>query len=227
MKILLILAAFSLAFFSGCSSLSPVGAENKNSKCRACHEVPPVDRVHEAHTVRQQYACSLCHPGTTRDADGAIAPDAATHANGLLNIAIAAPYDSSRTATYNPASKTCSGVYCHGNFASGTHAAITVADSVALLLDCKVCHDIDKMAVKGHHPHYPENASSAIAIGVPLKCEKCHDGFAYLPLASRIVNPLTHIDGKVGPINDHGCVICHAAPVTHGAAQTNCSFCHK
>ncbi len=229
MKTLFLFSTILIVIFSRCSNLAPNNSENTNSKCRACHEVPAMDRVHEAHTIRQHFDCSVCHPGTIRNTDGIVTPDEATHTNGIVNIAIAAPYDSSHSANYNPITKTCVSVYCHGNFASGTHATINVNDSINLL-GCRSCHNIDKMTSNGHHPHYPGNAPDAISDSVALYCGNCHSGYKLQTPSA--VNLLTHIDGQVGPINNNGCVQCHAAEVppvtnTHPGTLTQCSFCHK
>ena len=58
------LAVLLSAIMWGCSELNKEPVTGINGKCRLCHEVPPQDRMHTAHTMRQTFDCGVCHNPT-------------------------------------------------------------------------------------------------------------------------------------------------------------------
>jgi hypothetical protein len=68
--------------------------------CGSCHTIPPSSGHHSTHRSR---ACSTCH-GTGYSTTTV---NAATHANGVVNIA------SGSTPGWNPSTRSCSNS-CHG-----------------------------------------------------------------------------------------------------------------
>jgi hypothetical protein len=194
MKALFLFSVFWWVCFSGCSKLAPNSPENTNSTCLACHAVPPADRVHAAHTVRQHYDCALCHPGAVRGADSAVVPAEAIHANGIINVVFSFSRYPLESGVYDSGAKTCNSVYCHGYFPGGDSGTVGVNDSI-YLKQCASCNNIQQMTAAGHF---------GMKWSTITNCSLCHTGYNY---ADQTVNDATHIDGRNLPVD---CLNCHS-----------------
>lgn len=158
-------------------------------KCTPCHAFPPTDNPHPEHVTVKKYDCSVCHSGY----NGATIPptppayhlgDTIVKFSNFLSIgAIGAKYD---TAT-----KSCSAVYCHGNFPDGTNRTVKMSD--ANTIGCAFCHDTVSMFANGHPRtdtlvwHRHTNA------GTIKSCEYCHAGYSITAPVSVVDS--THING--------------------------------
>lgn len=206
---------------SGCSKLGDDFPSQAANKCRACHEAPPADRVHAAHVGRLDYGCDMCHPGTlSKGLDvPRVSPD--FHANGAIDVAIAAPFNNKGAARYSASGKTCSAVWCHGGFAGGTRATMAVTDSISGR-HCASCHDLQGMVENGHLPHMPY--MNIIGYEDKIRtCNRCHTGYS---TADSTVNSATHVNGVTDPVDDAKCAACHGSVSGHAPAQTQCTLCH-
>jgi predicted CxxxxCH...CXXCH cytochrome family protein len=148
--------------------------------CGGCHGFPPGDAAHLAHfglpdaaatgsygdlTILQDryptatpadapaayaFGCGLCHP-----------LDPAKHRDGTVEVEV---YDASApaaslkgraasTAAYDPATKTCSGVYCHSTGQQDPVFATSPGWSSGAVVGCDGCH--------GNPPAYPSGGAGA------------------------------------------------------------------
>lgn len=141
--------------------------------CGACHPVPPDTGAHRAHygdasspplaaygdlRIFEDYlpadgsayafGCGHCHP-----------LDPARHAQGEVDLSPAgAPADTLKArnaadAAYDPASGTCSGVYCHSSGQESSAFVITPSWTAGAALGCDGCH--------GNPPAYPSGGPGA------------------------------------------------------------------
>ncbi|WP_248341002.1 CxxxxCH/CxxCH domain c-type cytochrome [Anaeromyxobacter paludicola] len=144
------------------------GGGTGGSGCAACHGYPPTTGAHAAHyglTTAQAtsgygdtkvlqdrfpdatattapavygFGCGQCHP-----------VDPAKHMDGKVEVVLyeaAAPAGSLKarnatTATYDKASGTCSGVYCHSSGRQGAQFVTAPAWTSGAHLACNGCHD--------------------------------------------------------------------------------------
>ena len=116
------------------------------------------------------------------------------------------------TASWNRATATCSGVYCHGSFAGGTasNAPIwTGTDQAA----CGTCHDVgsDPASLLWKHEAH---------VGVGLSCGECHASVTDTLLA--IIDPVLHVNGQVDTLTRDPSV-CESC---HGSGPGACTACH-
>ena len=147
--------------------------------CDTCHGYPPIDvdtlvsnpdltgsntaGVHAEHTDNQEYGCEVCHYES--------AGDGPTHNNGDLKVTMGfvppngipqgGSYDGQAEVNYDKTltdpetlvsssgDKTCSNLYCHGNFAGSGKNATPVWDDPATG-DCGTCHDTSGGAHSDH-----------------------------------------------------------------------------
>ena len=147
--------------------------------CNSCHGYPPATGAHAAHfgltgtdatggygetTILQDrypvatptgapgvyaFGCGLCHP-----------TDYARHRNGSVDVTL---YEATATglkalaapgASYDRASETCSGVYCHSSGQQSPAFAATPAWTSTAPLGCGGCH--------GNPPRYPTGGAGAV-----------------------------------------------------------------
>jgi predicted CxxxxCH...CXXCH cytochrome family protein len=178
--------------------------------CKTCHGGGPTSNAHPAHAAHG-VTCSNCHVVPTKYSDVGHILDAAgvaiplparvklgDRANITLNAA-----DRAGPAAYDPATKTCKNVYCHGDalHAAGGTASEPRWDDPAPQNQCDRCH--------GNPP--PTHLRN--------DCATCHPATA------------PHVDGVInigrGPVNS--CGGCHgssnenpAPPVDlHGNTSTS------
>lgn len=206
------------ALLAACSSARKTSELVQATSCTSCHGGPanssaaspfydpagsttsPTARVHTAHLAAGML-CETCH----------VVP-ASTGAAGHLGVPPApvvfdpAPSSLARkdgaSPTYDPATNTCSNVYCHGptllgGQGGGQHVSLTWAP---VDLQCTGCHAAPPPA-----PH-PANPN----------CGTCHPGY---DASAGTVNAATHLDGKSDYLN-LSCTSCHgdASRATNPAA---------
>jgi predicted CxxxxCH...CXXCH cytochrome family protein len=194
-KIAIIIAIAGVAWL-GCSRLSSDYGTGVLPKCTVCHDLPPVGTVHSVHSAKLGYDCSICHEGYTK---GSALTDGNDHDNGVVDVTISAPFDSLMVASFNPQTKTCTNMYCHGYFPQGDSAAVKESDSLGMR--CNACHNLALMQSRGHFGHTTP-ATIATVLFQNDNCGYCHLG--YNVLTGR-VNDSTHCDGKVQTFNCARC----------------------
>ncbi len=209
--------AAALAAATGCSKALPVadGAE----LCYRCHggengnAAPPRTAgdpataalavgAHQQHLtgtrLRAPIACDECHVVPGHDW-----PSVKAHVDGTAGVSfpgVLAWSGRGAAPAWNPATRTCTGTYCHGaTLNDGGRVAApdwTLLDGTQVL--CGACHGFPP--VNGIHP---QGAGAAA-------CHTCHPTTAGADDAS-IVAGGTHLDGKIDAPN--GCAGCHPAGV--------------
>ena len=201
------------------------------SGCASCHGAPPASGAHLVHygdqsspSLTTQYGdtrilqdyypagaayyvfgCGNCHP-----------LDPAKHFDGIVEVELAgtgAPPGSLKSrnppaAAYDPATKTCSGVYCHGSgqdAAAPPTYAVTPAWDGGQALGCGSCH--------GNPPRYP--SAGAGTAGANTHLVLADDGYE-----------LGHFAGLPGPWHTSY----HGAPFpgspSLNAGPITCQTCH-
>ncbi len=155
------------------------------SGSQASSSVPvPSGVSHSSHlrggTVAAGMTCASCHSPTGFAVD--FSQDPVVRAAG---------------ATYDPVTKTCSNVSCHGNFAirgvEGTHAIVRWNDPA---VTCSSCHG---MPPAGH---------PAVANGAdPRSCNICHSGTVNPDGKVNVAGGL-HMNGKLD-VEGGSCTACH------------------
>jgi predicted CxxxxCH...CXXCH cytochrome family protein len=116
-----------------------------------------------------------------------------------------------RSPTFDPATKTCSNVYCHGDgVASGPTQAVVWSPPSAV--GCASCHGSPPALLPGGQAH-PSGTT----------CGSCHTGYT-----ASAVNPGLHVNGSIE--GTQGCGSCHGLPPAsgeHGQHRRNaCGECH-
>ena len=105
-------------------------------------------------------------------------------------------------ATFDPATKTCSNVACHGNFSfngvNGSNTSMNWNDR-AVPLNCTSCHGMPPTG----HPALPVGADAA-------SCNTCHSQ-SVNPDGTINVATGTHINGKAEAAAN-SCTVCHGDP---------------
>lgn len=183
--------------------------------------------------------CSECHikPSGPYDAghiDTALPAEVTFQPGMIANKAIDTNVPGAVAPSYDPASRTCSNIWCHGaamdsNLGNGAYATV-VADGGRLGTpftptwnvpfldgkakdDCTRCHSYPPPAPKETYTHFSHFSSNGVSVlKQPNECNSCHinvktDGSGFIDSA-------THINGSV----DKGCQACHGVPPNNTAA---------
>jgi predicted CxxxxCH...CXXCH cytochrome family protein len=187
-------------------------------QCGTCHEAQPTTGAHVRHrtpgALDRAFACTTCHtmPTDWRDpghVKGDQSPGADVVMSGLaVDPAAAKP-------AYDPATRTCSNVYCHGGTladANATHPQPVWDLAIPDQATCGGCHGLAPAA-----PH-PPNA----------RCASCHQRVVSAPGQLDLT---AHLDGQVQVSKDETptCTSCHgggangAAPPPDLAGNTSTS----
>ncbi len=180
--------------------------------CTGCHAQSPETGAHKTHTTagprHAALACTDCHvvprkvddAGHILRADGTVDEPPADVTFGAL-----AGLGAKRTGppAYEPASRTCTNVYCHGG-ASGDASATSVMPKweapTSTAVDCASCH--------GKPP--------ASHQGEATVCVACHPAVAAAD--GMIATPALHANGRVDLGDEsRACTGCHGAPPETGA----------
>ncbi|HXE97059.1 MAG TPA: CxxxxCH/CxxCH domain-containing protein, partial [Dongiaceae bacterium] len=151
------------------TAASPLTAQN----CTSCHGNPPSGNVfpnisgnHRVHNALNGVtgACSTCHGGA---GIGTL-----SHFNKTVNVSISATYNAkSGTASYDPATSTCTSVSCHG--------ALTTPDWRSGRIDvnsqCFFCHRSRALQPPEQFNSYFSGKHDFHVGGLGLICIDCHD----------------------------------------------------
>jgi len=204
-KILMLVTATALLM--GCSQLNGNLSPVSGDKCRACHALPPADAVHAAHVDTMHYACDVCHTGASDTAQTV----GSNHGKGVLQVHIALGYDSAGVSYYDPVTKTCNLIYCHGNFIPGNPGVVKITDTVT---GCAFCHTTPPV----------DRVHAAHVDTMHYSCDLCHPG-----------DTLTKVTG-IGRTNHvNGVLDVHVAKTFDSAGVTfydpnkktcNLTYCH-
>jgi len=196
---------------------SPVWGGAVVVNCLGCHGndaatgVPIASGAHTVHInnaavlgINNNFACGECHARTVAVTDNRTVISVVTHVNGIKDYSGARAGGS---VSYNAATKTCSGSYCHSSGMKGIIAASQEPDppiwsSGALI--CKACHGSRTVAqgaefdsVNGE-PNYVNGGAGTptanshnrhvVAIGITdtSKCSNCHYKTVDKNLASKL-----------------------------------------
>jgi predicted CxxxxCH...CXXCH cytochrome family protein len=170
-------------------------AHDPANNCQYCHAVP----------------ASTSTPGHTTPNDGRA--EVTFSGRATLNGAPAA---------YDSATRTCSGVYCHGGTLSGgSQTSIAWGGAVS---GCGACHGNPPTAVAPHG-----------AAGVPATCTSCHPAATATTHVNGTVDLTAHAAGYAnasvhGPdaiANIASCQTCHGTDFNgNGYAPMSCNACH-
>jgi predicted CxxxxCH...CXXCH cytochrome family protein len=157
-------------------------------------------------TLGLALSCDACHvvPKTWRDvghvfmADGSLDPPGAEVVFGETASLSLAGFDGRRTRppAYDPESRTCSNVYCHGSVLGDTSVSDPVwTTTPASQADCALCHDNPPAGT-----HEPSLSTD--------QCARCHG--QVVTAEFQLVAPELHMDGSV----------------TLGDGSQTCAACH-
>lgn len=155
--------------------------------------------AHQAHVNKADFranplACNECH----------VVPTSTNHSNGVVDLSFGTLAKTGNvTPTWSGTALTCTGSYCHGNFAGGNTAAAPSWTGGAMT--CTSCH--------GGPPATGDHRRSQ-HVGLP--CSNCH-GTGY---SSTTVNKALHMNG----VKNAGGA---GSMITYNAATRSCSpQCH-
>ena len=95
------------------------------------------------------------------------------------------------TPTYDPATQTCSNVYCHGNFPSSKVTLPPTPPTWNVAVACGTCHDLPPP----FPAHVPVDVTAQGCGTTTNPAISCHPA----PYSPTTVDPTLHIDGKVCP----------------------------
>ncbi|HSN91820.1 MAG TPA: CxxxxCH/CxxCH domain-containing protein, partial [Anaeromyxobacteraceae bacterium] len=173
------------------------GISDFPSGCNSCHDIPPNSGAHYEH-LHERVACDRCHAGYTTTA-----ANETLHRNARQDVTLAG---------WNPSTRTCSGIGCHGSEYWGR-------TGTAARQSCNQCHGVPPRS--GEHYEHSEYA-----------CSRCH-GTGY---TTTTTNAATHMSGTVDvPFafydrTTHTCTStgCHGTQRwgTPVPVVPNCSNCH-
>lgn len=193
------------SFTGGTSKVNCLGCHADGpTACTTCHEKLPQQGAHAKHlagaTVITPEACATCHvvpaqwdsAGHLRRRRGVLDP---APAEVVFGAAASAGAPADRLATFDPATRTCGNVTCHGGLIPDTGAADPRPrwDAPSQDLGCTRCHGFP-----------PTTAYHAVDT-----CESCHPRVANR--MGQLLDPSLHIDTRVdlGPDGTGACEGCH------------------
>jgi predicted CxxxxCH...CXXCH cytochrome family protein len=210
--------------------------------CAGCHNgdgVHVVQRMSSgAHTthLNNGHTCSACHVNTVSDDNVTLNPSTgiANHVNFLVNVTIRSSYDNDTNPANNwdNATKTCSGVNCHGGnpvrwtdigliTCSGCHLGTGDVDdfgtgtAVSFKNGITAKVDNNEWTWSGHGKAsgtYDRSGHPAAAFGGPNSCLYCHDSAVGHDNASNIyrLKSQTGVAGYSGLSWNATCMVCHS-----------------
>ncbi len=207
--------------FPGGKNATPDWDIDTTGDCGTCHDNAPLNTAygsHKRHTGSGDwnYSCSVCHNGYATGNEGSAAyVSTATHADGTKNIAFdnaIADRGINNTASFASADKTCSDVYCHGDFTGGLNATADWDGGTGGA--CGDCHSDTNPGTGSHTMHTGGGAGE-----YDMACTTCHFNYT-----------ATHINGTPGEINFENSVNVRGTDLTAGFNNTDntCSgtYCH-
>jgi predicted CxxxxCH...CXXCH cytochrome family protein len=172
----------------GAAGVSCVGCHTEGvTACSTCHDAEPETAAHPAHLAGLE--CAACHQVPDRwDAEGhVLRAGHADTAPAEVTFGAAAAWrpdfadEAAGEPTYDPATGTCTGVYCHGDSLGDAAAANTrpvwTASGQA---ECGSCHGAPPASHAGDracatcHPAAAPHVDGQLAIGSQDGCSGCH-----------------------------------------------------
>jgi predicted CxxxxCH...CXXCH cytochrome family protein len=243
-------------FAGGTSSVSCLSCHTEGpTACSTCHGDLAQEGARGSHAhhlgggpLGKTFACAECHvvPKTYKDvghlflADGSVDPPPAEVTLGALAALTPAGAKRAGVPSYDPATSTCSNVYCHG--AAFADAAATNVQPAwnkpgAAQADCGTCHGLPPNHLNGDrcaacHPAVVDRDRKIIApdlhldgqveLASPaLKCAGCHGG-ATSPA------PPPDLTGETAPSAPGvGAHAAHLQARAHLRGPVACTECHK
>jgi predicted CxxxxCH...CXXCH cytochrome family protein len=229
-------------FAGGTSGVSCLSCHAKGpTACDTCHAERPETGAHPAHLgvgSPASYECGECHEVPARwDADGHIlrggVADPAPAEVRFAGAAAQTPAFAVRRAapSYDPATATCSDVYCHGDALADGGATLTRPRWSATgtgQADCGTCHGDPPDTHAGGacascHPASAPHIDGVLAIGTSPGCGGCHGSDETgAPPRDLSGNQLTsalgvgahqrHLQGGAALRGPLACAECHAVP---------------
>jgi predicted CxxxxCH...CXXCH cytochrome family protein len=195
-------------YAGGTSGVSCLGCHAEGpTACSTCHGAIATSGSHGRHLgggpLGRSFGCAECHvvPTAYTDvghiflADGSLDPPPAEVTFGAASTAALTPEGGARQAppSYDPATQSCSNVYCHGATladTAGTNTHPIWSAPGAGQADCGTCHGL------------PPNHANSTA------CVSCHP--SVVDQDRNIIAPDQHIDGQI-ELGDPaaGCTGCH------------------
>ena len=139
--------------------------------CTSCHGNPPSGTVspdrgfsHGSHGF-PNVPCSACHTGA-----GA---GTSTHGTGTPTVVMPSAYQakSGGTATYTPATFTCSNVSCHGGQTTPSWRETNAANLIDVNTQCTKCHTYGT----GQNNGFSSGEHNKHVNGKSIACTKCHN----------------------------------------------------
>ncbi|BDG10587.1 CxxxxCH/CxxCH domain c-type cytochrome [Anaeromyxobacter paludicola] len=222
LRAVLVLAAGLVG--AGCGSSRETVVANDQTTCTTCHGMPPATGAHLAHVdplgsgspsgavLQKPLDCDSCHfkphavndPGHIVQANGQAVPKPAQVRFDLGPFGAKQP-----AAVFDPATRTCSNVYCHGGTGVSAGGILTAPrwEDPPSSAACGTCHGIPPT------DHDPRIAQTA--------CANCHAP-SITPFGA--LDPATHLDGQVtlgtGVTGIHAAHV--SSPISQGLACTEC-----
>ncbi len=158
--------------------------------CGSCHTTSPVSVKHPAHLALYPGECGYCHQGYT------VSSVPSNHVSFVKNVNFGYPHSLSASSSYDNVTKTCTGVYCHGNFPQVTYTDRTGTTTLinpgngdnpvwedSSTAPCGSCHgDSDSnysSLTHGWHTNATRIYAKSIFFGNTLSIESCDACHSY------------------------------------------------
>lgn len=173
-----------------CSACHQAGSPLVQTNCSSCHARPPagsafpnIAGVHARHEALANLtgACASCHEGSDSGsqthydhANGRPGADGLRVGPGEVKLGSAYNTSSTRLATFNPTTQTCSNVSCHGGATTpGWQASNSILSNQES--GCRQCHALGT-AQGNPAPNSPYSGLHALHLNSPsgLQCVECH-----------------------------------------------------
>ncbi len=150
--------------------------------CGSCHTTSPTSVKHTEHLNKYVGQCNYCHSGYTQS----FAP--ANHVNFVKNVSFGYSHPGGTVPaapSYNNASQTCTGVYCHGNFPRVTYDGTPINPgknfnpvwSTSSTAACGACHgfDTNNYSSPTHGKHTSNSSIYFNNVASIESCDACHN----------------------------------------------------
>jgi predicted CxxxxCH...CXXCH cytochrome family protein len=174
--------------------------------CGSCHAYPPATAAHTIHAagglLAKQIACSTCHPNHQSAKDHGYGADGLLRTSPALVVLSGLAASGTRTAppAWDPASRTCKNVYCHGatmpDSAAVTSSPSWDASPRPATQACTYCHGV------------PPNGAGG------RRCSNCHS--SVVDANFTLVSTVLHLNGTVDFADPNTpCSTCHGSPASN------------
>lgn len=175
--------------------------------CDTCHSKDTLSGAHTRH-LEVGKSCGDCHK---MDANAPGSPDPLFHLNGKVDVKFDVAGLNPK-GSYDDSTKTCSGLYCHGD--GKTPQSIGTEVWTGGPLDCASCHKPDQLS--GKHERHTKTYS--------FDCSECHKNV--VKGENKLVDPFLHVNGtkevsfEKSPLNPSG---------SYTSSSKSCTglYCHS